>query len=99
MPSYFIIHPGEILKEEFMLPRGISVTALANGLKMNRTNISHIINGHTGISPELAVKLSLAFDNSPEFWLNLQRNYDLRLAREKLKDITVTDFSKWKRTA
>lgn len=77
-----------------MEPRGITVTALAKGLGMNRTNMSNVINGHTGISVELALKLSKAFGNTPEFWLNLQRNYDLRLAKQRMKNIQVQDFSK-----
>lgn len=60
---------------------------------MNRSNISNVINGHTGINVELSLKLSQAFGISPEFWLNLQRNYDLRIAKMKLKNIKVKDFT------
>lgn len=99
LKDHLLVHPGEILKEEFMQPRGISVTELAKGLAMNRSNISNIINGHNGISAELAIKLSKAFGVSPEFWLNLQRNYDLRLASRKIEEVEIKDFSKMPQVA
>lgn len=90
------VHPGEILKEEFIIPRGLTIKNLAEGLKINRTNLSHVVNEHAGISVELAVKLSKAFKNTPQFWINLQSNYDLWHAQQKLKDLEIKDFSKYK---
>ena len=76
-------HPGEIIKMDYLEPLKLSVTELAEGLRVSRKNLSEIINGHTGISPEMALRLSKAFDTTPELWLNLQRNYDLWHARQK----------------
>ena len=76
-------HPGEIIKMDYLEPLKLSVTELAEGLRVSRKNLSEIINGHTGISPEMALRLSKAFDTTPELWLNLQRNYDLWHAQQK----------------
>jgi antitoxin HigA-1 len=72
-------HPGEILKEMFISERGLTI----KGLNMARAHLPSVINGHLGISPELAVKLSAAFGNSAQFWLNLQNNYELWHAEKK----------------
>lgn len=76
-------HPGEILKEMFIKERSLTITEVAKGLNMARANLSSVINGHLGISPELAVKLSEAFGNSAQFWVNLQNNYELWHAEKK----------------
>jgi len=89
-------HPGKILKNWFIEPKGLTVKDLAAGLQINRTNLSHVVNEHAGISVELAVKLSKAFKNTPQFWINLQSNYDLWHAQQKLKDLEIKDFSKYK---
>ena len=60
-------HPGEILKEMFIKERNLTITEVAKGLNVARTNLSAIINGHNGISPELAIKLSEAFGNTAQF--------------------------------
>lgn len=76
-------HPGTILRELFMNERELTVTVLAEGLAMTRPNLSAIVNGRAGISPEVAVKLSAAFGNEATFWLNLQTTYDLWHAEKK----------------
>jgi len=78
-------HPGEIIKELCLKPLGISVTAAAEGLGVSRKTLSAILNGRAGISPEMAVRLSIAFDTSSESWLNQQSQYDLWQA-EKCRD-------------
>jgi antitoxin HigA-1 len=75
-------HPGEILREEFVKERNLTITEVAKGLGIARANLSAIINERAGISPELAVKLAVAFENSPEFWVNLQKNYELWNAKQ-----------------
>lgn len=85
-------HPGEILRELFMQERDLTITKLAKGLGMTRANLSAIVNGRAGISPELAVKLSAAFGNSAEFWMNLQRNYELWHAEKKVKRSAIKHF-------
>lgn len=77
-------HPGEILKEECMVPLGISTTKMAEDLGVSRKTISDIINQHSGISPEMALKLAKAFNTSPELWINMQRAYDLWHAEKKV---------------
>ena len=71
-------HPGQILKELYLRPLGITNTKLAQTLGVSRKAISSIVNGRKAITPEMALRLSRALSNTtPESWLNLQRNYDL----------------------
>jgi len=70
-------HPGEILRELCLEPMGLSVTMAAEALGVSRKTLSTIINGRAGISPEMAIRLSKAFDTSPESWLNQQQQFDL----------------------
>lgn len=80
MPMFNPCHPGEILRE--YMGDAVTVSALAKHLGMTRANLSMILNGRLGISAAMALKLSEAFPNSnPEFWLNMQTNYDLAQAR------------------
>ncbi len=69
-------HPGEIV-QEYMEGLGITVTALAAHLKITRANLSRMIHGRTGVSAEMAVRLSEAFGTSPDVWIRMQANYDL----------------------
>ncbi len=71
------IHPGEILREMYLDPLEISITALAENLGVGRKTVSQLINGHMGVSAEMALRLGKAFNTTPELWLNMQRNYDL----------------------
>lgn len=75
-----ISHPGEILKEEFLEPMGISVYALSNAVNVPRTRINDIVLGRRGISADTALRLALFFDMTPDFWINLQTHYDLVMA-------------------
>jgi antitoxin HigA-1 len=77
------IHPGEILREEFMRPAGISgisINGLALALRVPATRISAIVNERRGITADTALRLSRYFSTTSEFWMNLQRDYDLRVA-------------------
>jgi addiction module HigA family antidote len=76
-------HPGVILKEEFLEPMKITQVALANHLNIPVQRINEIIRGKRGITPETAWLLSQAFNTTPQFWMNLQTNYDLALNRPK----------------
>jgi addiction module HigA family antidote len=87
-------HPGEVLKEMFIAERNLTITEVAKGLNMARANLSSVINGHLGISPELAVKLSEAFGNTPQFWVNLQNNYELWHAERKINRAEIRHFHK-----
>ena len=77
-------HPGEILREFCLEPLDLSVTDAAEALGISRKTLSSILNGRSGISPEMAMRLSKAFDTTPESWLNQQQQYDLwRAMRSK----------------
>ncbi len=82
-------HPGEVLRELCMEPLGLSVTEAAEGLGVSRKTLSAVLNGRAGISPEMALRLSIAFDTSPESWLNQQTQYDLWLAGRGKKKLRV----------
>ena len=75
------IPPGEILREEFMRPLGITVTALARDIAVQANRISQILNGKRAVSADTALRLGKYFGMSPEIWLDLQSEYELRLAR------------------
>jgi addiction module HigA family antidote len=75
------IPPGEILREEFMRPLGITVTALARDIGVPANRISQIVNGKRSLSADTALRLGKYFGMSPEIWLDLQSEYDLRVAR------------------
>lgn len=77
----------------FINERGLTITEVAKGLNMARANLSSIINGHLGISPELAVKLSEAFGNTAQFWVNLQNNYELWHAERKVDRKAIRHFN------
>jgi len=79
-------YPGTILKEMYLKPRKISLRALSEATGISRKHLSRIVNGHVGISPQVAVKLATALDTTPELWLNAQRNLDLYDARESLRE-------------
>ena len=74
-------HPGEMLREEFLIPLGISQNALALKIRVPATRIGDIIHGRRAITPDTALRLARFFGNSPEFWLNLQQMHDLSKAR------------------
>jgi addiction module HigA family antidote len=76
-------HPGVILLEEFLEPMNITQVALANHLNIPVQRINEIIKGKRGITPETAWLLAQAFNTTPQFWMNLQTNYDLALNRPK----------------
>ncbi len=77
------IHPGEILLEEFMKPLEISINKLAREIHVPPGRISNIVNGKRSITADTALRLGTYFGVSPELWLNLQTDYDLRIARRK----------------
>ena len=77
--------PGEILKELYLDELNMSITDFAAVIGVSRKAISAIVNGHKSITPEMALRLAKAFDNtSPEFWMNLQQGYDLWVARQSV---------------
>lgn len=85
MRSENLIHPGEILREEFMEPMGISQNALAIAIHVPATRIGEIVHERRGITADTALRLGKYFGTSPEFWMNLQMNYDLGVANKSQK--------------
>ena len=81
------VHPGEILKEEFMVPLGLSANGLARAVRVPPNRISAIVNGERGLSADTALRLSKAFGTTAEFWLNLQKHYELDCARDRATDL------------
>jgi antitoxin HigA-1 len=81
------VHPGEVLKEEFMKPLGLSSNALARALRVPANRISAIVNADRGVTADTALRLAKALGTTPDFWLNLQQRYDLDCARDETKDL------------
>jgi addiction module HigA family antidote len=82
-------HPGEVLKTLCLEPLKVSVTDAAKALGVSRKTLSAILNGRAGISPEMAIRLSMAFETSAESWLNQQLQYDLWHAEQRRKKLRV----------
>ena len=79
-------HPGEILKELYLDGLNITITEFADHIGVSRKAISAIVNGRKGVTPEMALRFSMAFPNTtPESWINLQRNHDLWLVEKSLE--------------
>lgn len=95
-------HPGQVLRDQFLRPLGISIAHAARGLGVSRKALSKIVNGRTGISPEMALRLSLALETTAEYWMELQMQRELWRARQdkrlrkvkRLKDAQLTLFSR-----
>lgn len=82
-------HPGTIIKELCLEPLDLSVTEATKALSVSRKTLSSIVNGRTGISPEMAIRLSIAFDTTPESWLNQQVQYHLRQAEQHRDELRL----------
>lgn len=82
-------HPGEVLRELCLVPLGVSVTEAAKALGVSRKTLSAILNGRAGVSPEMAIRLSIAFGTSAESWLNQQLQYDLWNAEQGRRQLRV----------
>lgn len=79
------VTPGEMLKEEFLAEYGLSQARLARAIGISPNRIAEIVNNRRRITADTALRLALYFGNSPEFWMNLQARYDLKMARRNLK--------------
>jgi addiction module HigA family antidote len=92
-------HPGAIIRDDYLMPLSLTVTALAAALRVSRKTLSKIINEKGAVTPDMALRLSCAFDTSPDFWMNLQKNYDLWQAEHlssawrEVKLVAVRPFS------
>lgn len=79
------VHPGELLREEYLLPLGMSAGALAKRLHVPRTRIERIVTEQTAITTDTALRLAKFFRTTPEFWLNMQASYDLKTQAAAMK--------------
>ena len=86
-------HPGEILNDLWLEPMGLSITAAAEVLKVSRKTLSEIVNGRASISPEMAMRLQLAFGKSAQSWLGHQAAYDLWQLKDRAKSLGVQHYS------
>lgn len=77
------VHPGEILREEFMEPLGLNPHKVSLALRVSAPTVSEIVHEKRSVSPDMALRLARYFDTTPEFWLNLQTRYDLETARDR----------------
>lgn len=82
-------HPGKVIKALCLEPLNLTITETAKGLGVSRKTLSSIINGKAGISPEMAIRLSIAFNTSSESWLNQQLQYDLWQAEKNRANLEV----------
>ena len=81
-----LVHPGEILVEEFLKPLGLTVNALALALRVPSNRIYAIVEKERGVSPGTALRLGRYFGTGPEFWVNLQTHYDLERAKDEMEE-------------
>lgn len=84
------IHPGEVLREEFMLPLGLSSTALAKSIGVTPARVNEIVREKRGISADTALRLARFFGTDPQSWLNLQQQYDISRAQDALGKVLAT---------
>jgi addiction module HigA family antidote len=80
------VHPGVILKEHYLEPLNLNISALSGILNVSRKTVSKIVNGHGAVTPDMALRLSVTFDTTPELWLNMQSNHDLWKVSHKSAD-------------
>jgi addiction module HigA family antidote len=85
-------HPGELIREICLEPLGLSVTEAAEGLGVTRKTLSSLLNGHSNVSPVMAIRLSKAFGGSPESWLTHQLYFDLWQAQKQSQKLDVKDL-------
>lgn len=85
-------HPGEMIREEYLVPLGLTVTEGAKVLGVTRQALNNLVNGKSGISAEMAVRLEKAFASPAELWVRLQTAYDLAQVRKRAREIAVRRY-------
>ena len=93
MPMYNPPHPGGIVKKQCLEPLNLSVAEAAEGLGVSNQDLFDVVNEESGVSVDMAIRLSEAFGSSPETWLGMQMAYDLWQAREHAEQLEVKDFT------
>jgi addiction module HigA family antidote len=94
MPMKNPAHPGELVRHDCLEPLGLTITEAAKALNVTRQTLNNLVNKKSGISPEMAVRLSKVFNGSPEFWMRLQLNYDLAQIERNAAKIVVHPLGK-----
>jgi antitoxin HigA-1 len=84
MPDFSPAHPGEVLREDFLKPLGMSQYALAKAIGVPQIRVSEIVNGKRAVTPDTALRLARYFGTSAEFWMGMQATYDLETARDQV---------------
>ncbi len=97
MPMRNPAHPGELVRFDCLEPLGLSITDAAKALNVSRQALNNLVNKKSGISPEMAVRLSKVFNGSPEFWMRLQLQYDLAQIERNASKIVVYRLTKKQR--
>src|SRR4051794_2966315 len=97
MPMKSPAHPGELVRHDCLEPLGLSITDAAKALNVTRQTLNNLVNKKSGISPEMAVRLSKVFNGSPEFWMRLQLQYDLAQIEREAAKIVVNRLRKKRR--
>jgi antitoxin HigA-1 len=92
MPMHEPPHPGRIVRQECLEPLGLTVTEAARVLGVTRQTLNNLVNGRSGVSAEMAVRLAQAFGSSPETWLRLQSAHDLAQVRRRSPEIRVERY-------
>lgn len=92
-------HPGQVLKGLYLEPLELTITEAARGLGVTRKTLSQLVHGHHAVTPDMALRLSEAFNTTPQLWLNMQQNFDLRQAEKKEKNYTIQHFWRQAQTA
>lgn len=93
MPMKSPVHPGRIVAGS-LEDLNLTITEAAKVLGVTRATVSRLVNGHSSISPDMAIRLSKAFGSTPDFWLNLQHNYDLAQTRKRVDEIHVERYQR-----
>jgi antitoxin HigA-1 len=93
------VHPGDVLREDFLKPLGMSVNKLSLSLGVPATRMGEIVNGRRAITSDTALRLARFFGTTPEFWLNMQTGYELETAKDKLSSLIEHTVHPYKATA
>lgn len=91
-----VIHPGKLIKSELIEETGLTVTEIADLLKVSRQAVSNLMNEKANVSPEMALRISMVFGGTPDIWLRLQAKYDLEKATKKIGHFKLTPYQHYK---
>jgi len=92
MPMKDPVHPGSIIRHDCLVPLGLTVTAAAKVLGVSRQALNNLLNGKSGVTPEMAIRLEKAFGGTADTWLRMQMNYDLARAMKRENKIKVARY-------